>query len=85
MKLRDPWTKGGKVAYNGPVFKKYGIEPVNKANKTFYVGMDQFFKHFDSVNVAMISDDWILTQKEYKKSTSDSYRMAISNPETQDV
>lgn len=80
--MRDPWTNGGEISYTGPKFDKYGLTKNDHKNKTFFMSSESFIESFDYVNVAMLSDDWIVSQKKFDKSTDEFYRMVIKNNKT---
>ena len=82
VKLRDPWTNGKKISYNGPDYAKYGQDPKNDFNKTFLMSMPDFRATFDKVYVAMLANNWIISQQEFSKSIDDNYVMIIDNNAT---
>lgn len=42
IRLRDPWTNGGPIAYTGPEYKQYGQIASSFENKTFLMDVDLF-------------------------------------------
>jgi hypothetical protein len=82
VKLRDPWTGGGRVSYSQPLFHDFDIKPLDEHEKSFYMSMEAFESTFAFVNVAMLSDDWIVATQSFGKSTNDLYRMVIFNNQT---
>ena len=85
VKLRDPWTNGQKMSYSGPDYQKYGQESKVEANKTFLMEMKEFRSTFDVVYIAMIANNWIVTQQEFMKSIDDNYEMVMENVATQNA
>lgn len=85
ISLRDPWAAGGNISYTGPAYDKFGQRPDSPGNKTFLMATELFRETFDAVNVAMLSDSWIVSSKAVGKSTDDLYRMVFWNNDTQDA
>ena len=63
--LRDPWTGGENVAYDGPKYNKNGVKRGSDGNKTFVMPIDDFRKTFGTVFVTMIAQNWAISQKHF--------------------
>ena len=49
------------------------------------MSMPDFRATFDKVYVAMLANNWIITQQEFSKSIDDNYVMIIDNNATQNA
>jgi hypothetical protein len=47
--------------------------------------MKEFRSTFDVVYIAMIANNWIVTQQEFMKSIDDNYQMVMENVATQNA